>query len=46
MAEKKASVKLLKTLGRGRENATRELLAALRANEYGYKLLLKNKKDS
>jgi len=44
--EKKALVKLLKTLSRGRENATRELLAGLGVNEYGHKLLLKEKKGT
>ena len=42
--EKKALVKLLKTLSRGRENATRDLLAGLGVNEYGHKLLLKAQK--
>jgi hypothetical protein len=41
LVEEKALVKLLKTIGRGREYATRELLTKLGAYGYGHKLLLK-----
>ena len=44
LVEDKALVKLLKTIGRGREYATRELLTKLRAYGYGHKLLLKAQK--
>jgi hypothetical protein len=42
LVEEKSLVKLLKTIGRGREYATRELLTKLGA--YGHKLLLKAQK--
>ncbi|MGA7010346.1 MAG: hypothetical protein WB612_11490, partial [Nitrososphaeraceae archaeon] len=45
LVEEKALVKLLKTIGRGREYATRELLTSkLGAYGYGHKLLLKAQK--
>ncbi len=44
LVEEKALVKLLKTIGRGREYATRELLTKLGAYGYGHKLLLKAQK--
>ena len=44
LAEEKALVKLLKTIGRGREYTTRELLTKLGAYGYGHKLLLKAQK--
>ena len=44
LVEEKALVKLLKTIGRGREYATRELLTKLGACGYGHKLLLKAQK--
>jgi hypothetical protein len=44
LVEEKALVKLLKTIGRGREYATRELLKKLGAYGYGHKLLLKAQK--
>ena len=44
LVEEKALVKLLKTIGRGREYATRELLTKLGAFGYGHKLLLKAQK--
>ena len=44
LVEEKALVKLLKTIGRGREYATRELLPKLGAYGYGHKLLLKAQK--
>lgn len=39
LVEEKALVKLLKTIGRRREYATRELLTKLGAYGYGHKLL-------
>lgn len=45
LVEEKALVKLLKTIGRGREYATRELLPKLGAYGYGHKLLLKAQKS-
>jgi hypothetical protein len=44
LVEEKALVKLLKTIGRGRECATRELLTKSGAYGYGHKLLLKAQK--
>ncbi|MGA7978365.1 MAG: hypothetical protein WB975_14100 [Nitrososphaeraceae archaeon] len=44
LVEEKTLVKLLKTIGRGREYATRELLIKLGAYGYGHKLLLKAQK--
>ncbi len=44
LVEQKALVKLLKTLGKGRGYATRELLTKLGAYGYGHKLLLKANK--
>jgi len=44
LVEEKSLVKLLKTIGRGREHATRELLTKLGAYGYGHKLLLKAQK--
>ena len=44
LVEEKALVKLLKTIGRGREYTTRELLTKLGAYGYGHKLLLKAQK--
>ena len=44
LVEEKALVKLLKTMGRGREYATRALLAKLGAYGYGHKLLLRAQK--
>ena len=46
LLEEKALVKLLKTISRGREYATRALLTKVGAYGYGHKLLLKaQKKD-
>jgi hypothetical protein len=42
--EEKALVKLLTTIGRGREYATRALLTKLGAYGYGHKFLLKAQK--
>jgi phage FluMu protein Com len=44
LVEEKALVKLLKTIGQGREYPTRELLTKLGAYGYGHKLLLKAQK--
>jgi hypothetical protein len=44
LVEEKALVKLLKTIGRGREHATRALLTKLGAYGYGHKFLLKAQK--
>jgi hypothetical protein len=44
LVEEKALVKLLKTIGSGREYPTRELLTKLGAYGYGHKLLLKAQK--
>ena len=44
LVEEKALVKILKTMGRGREYATRALLTKLGAYGYGHKLLLKAQK--
>ncbi len=44
LVEEKALVKLLKTIGRGGEYATRKLLTKLGAYGYGHKLLLKAQK--
>ena len=44
LVDEKALVKLLKTISRGREYATRELLTKLGAYGYGHKLLLKAQK--
>jgi hypothetical protein len=44
LVEEKALVKLLKTIGRRGEYATRELLTKLGAYGYGHKLLLKAQK--
>ena len=44
LVEEKALVKLLKTMGRGREYATRALLTKLGAYGYGHKSLLKAQK--
>ncbi|MGA8564305.1 MAG: hypothetical protein WB587_06085 [Nitrososphaeraceae archaeon] len=44
LVEEKALVKLLKTIGRGKEYATRELLTKSGAYGYGHKLLLKAQK--
>jgi hypothetical protein len=41
LVEKKALVKLLKTIGAGKGYSTRELLTKLGAYGYGHKLLLK-----
>jgi hypothetical protein len=42
--EERAMVKVLKTIGQGREYPTRELLTKLGAYGYGHKLLLKAQK--
>jgi len=44
LVEEKALVKLLKTIGQGREYPTRELLTKLGAYGYRHKLLLKAQK--
>ncbi|MDQ5870463.1 MAG: hypothetical protein M3530_12160 [Thermoproteota archaeon] len=44
LVEERALVKLLKTIGQGREYPTRELLTKLGAYGYGHKLLLKAQK--
>ena len=44
LVEEKALVKLLKTIGAGKEYPTRELLTKLGAYGYGHKLLLKAQK--
>jgi hypothetical protein len=44
LVEEKALVKLLKTIGTGREYPTRELLTKLGTYGYGHKLLLKAEK--
>ena len=41
LVEERAMVKVLKTIGQGREYPTRELLTKLGAYGYGHKLLLK-----
>ena len=44
LVEERAMVKVLKTIGQGREYPTRELLTKLGAYGYGHKLLLKAQK--
>ena len=44
LVEERAMVKVLKTIGHGREYPTRELLTKLGAYGYGHKLLLKAQK--
>ena len=44
LVEERAMVKVLKTIGQGKEYATRELLTKLGAYGYGHKLLLKAQK--
>jgi hypothetical protein len=44
LVEERALVKLLKTIGSGKEYPTRELLTKLGAYGYGHKLLLKAEK--
>jgi hypothetical protein len=44
LIEERAMVKVLKTIGQGREYPTRELLTKLGAYGYGHKLLLKAQK--
>jgi hypothetical protein len=44
LVEEKALVKLLKTIGAGKEYPTRELLTKLGVYGYGHKLLLKAQK--
>jgi len=44
LVEERAMVKVLKTIGQGREYPTRELLTKLGAYGYGHKLLLRAQK--
>ena len=44
LVEERAMLKVLKTIGQGREYPTRELLTKLGAYGYGHKLLLKAQK--